>query len=84
MRDADFKDNLCITSANFGNMDLRGADFRGADIRWCEFICANLAGADFRGAIGVETASFIWADVSGARFDDSVPSDLFDASADEA
>lgn len=56
-----------LTQADFSDMNLENADFRGLNLCQANFRRANLKGADFRGA-AVTWANFYDAIVDGADF----------------
>ena len=57
-----------LTRAIFDGLDLSGADFRGADLRYAKFIRCKVDGADFRGA-DMLAASLVWTDFRTAVSD---------------
>jgi uncharacterized protein YjbI with pentapeptide repeats len=70
------------SNASFEGLDLSGCGFRRAMLRYASFVGArldetdfrdaDLTGADFRSAIGLTSDAIAGADLTGARFDESL------------
>ncbi len=57
-----------LVVVNFDESDLRNAQFDGAKLTGVSFVDADLRGASFEAATGLEVASFLSANIEGARF----------------
>lgn len=71
LQGCDFSNRVFQRMSDWGEADLRGANFSGAGLLYADFSFANLSGANFSGAY-LEGANFTNATVNGANFDGAV------------
>ena len=71
LQGCDFANRQFGRMSDWGEADLRGADFSGARLHFADFSFANLSSVDFSGAYLVG-ADFDNANVSGANFDGAI------------
>ena len=71
LQGCDFANRQFGRMSDWGEADLRGADFSGAVLLYADFSFADLTSANFSGAF-LEGANFTNANVRGANFDGAV------------
>jgi uncharacterized protein YjbI with pentapeptide repeats len=71
LQGCDFSNRKFQRMSEWGEADLRGADFSGASLSYADFSFADLTSANFSGAF-LEGADFTNANVRGANFDGAV------------
>ena len=71
LQGCDFSNRQFARMSDWGEADLRGADFSGAALLYADFSFADLSGVNFSGAY-LEGADFTSANVRGANFDGAV------------
>ena len=71
LQECDFSNRQFGRGSEWGEADLRGANFSGAALLYADFSFADLSGANFSGAY-LEGADFTNANVRGANFDGAV------------
>lgn len=71
LQGCDFSNRIFQRVSDWGEADLRGADFSGATLYAADFSFADLSNVNFSGAY-LERAEFDNANVSGANFDGAI------------
>jgi hypothetical protein len=71
LQGCDFSNRQFARMSDWGEANLRGADFSGAALLYADFSFADLSGVNFSGAF-LEGADFTSANVRGANFDGAV------------
>ena len=83
LQGCDFANRQFSRMSDWGEADLRGADFSGAVLRYADFSFANLRNVNFTGAL-IDGADFTNADITGANFNGAIWQCLKDEGLKEA